>query len=111
MHQDYINDIIEMIEKRRSQEDGVIDPFCAVVRTTCDDIIDQLLKMSYWQPIDTAPKDGTHFLGYREGKESYSEAWWRPDVQSFGGNGWHYPDNSGPTHWMPLPPKPTGGVK
>ena len=104
-----INSIIEMINKIRPDEE--ITHREAGYSEACDDIIEQLKHIEQLQSFDTAPKDGTHFLAYREGEESYSEAWWRPDVQSFGGKGWRYPDNSGPTHWMPLPPKPTGGVK
>jgi hypothetical protein len=64
-----------------------------------------------WQPIDTAPKDGTwvllywpmtrtnvvvggHFYCARDGEEM----WWSlPRVES----------SKEPTHWMPLPAPPT----
>lgn len=108
-----INSIIEIISSIKKQQPSPMFGYnySDGWQDACDELIGRIKHIEQFQPIDSAPKDGTHFLGYREGEESYSEAWWRPDVQSFGGKGWRYPDNSGPTHWMPLPPKPTGGVK
>ena len=65
---------------------------------------------SEWQPIETAPKDGTVFLGYKLGqfRECYKvprddcDMWW------FGGTSGAddlFP-NIKPTHWMPLPKPP-----
>jgi hypothetical protein len=64
-----------------------------------------------WQPIATAPTDGTSVL-----------LWWpfwcpkRPTIGFFGLSGiqqWFAPeclegDGDGPTYWMPLPTAPTG---
>ena len=81
--------------------------------------------MSSWQPIETAPKDGTIILlcrttGKRE-PEVYPGAWcpdeteeaeypwlfWeRLNKQQVKPNGWA---DGIPTHWMPLPEPPTGG--
>ena len=57
-----------------------------------------------WQPIETAPKDGTDVLLYREystdvGSYSYQEG--RNTVWACGSFMLH-----GPTHWMPLPTPP-----
>lgn len=59
--------------------------------------------MSEWQPIETAPRDGTHFLTYRP--DRIQEAWWKSDSE-LGGFGFTYAGYSFPTHWMPLPKPP-----
>lgn len=75
--------------------------------------------MSEWQPIETAPRDGTEILGFRPDQgvfifrwaetsdfdstdpgEEWSEDWWH-DLW-----GWMEGDLQ-PTHWMPLPPPPS----
>lgn len=71
----------------------------------------ELVEDHPWQPIDTAPKDGTPILcfipSYYQGKGGMVVAVWmdfsdRP--------GWYSEISSvhEPTHWMPLPPAPTG---
>lgn len=66
-----------------------------------------------WQPIETAPKDGTRILGYFPFRHGYVS---RQDVQpiawvGWGGGcwetlgGWKPLDNE-ITHWMPLPDAP-----
>jgi hypothetical protein len=67
--------------------------------------------MSAWQPIETAPKDGTTIdVCNRWGDRSADVAWvdgkWRYwGVDGFGSPGWVSLDLS-PTHWMPLPEPP-----
>jgi hypothetical protein len=70
-----------------------------------------------WQPIETAPKDGTYLLL----NTRYSEiviGWFGKDLNIENYNGWLYGDGDGystgyyynpinPTHWMPLPKPPT----
>lgn len=80
--------------------------------------------MSEWQPIETAPKDGTpififqpddHHFGYREvytcdrsaktvyfDDKRYAIGYWRP----WGGWGNRNRSRVSPTHWMPLPEPP-----
>lgn len=63
-----------------------------------------------WQPIETAPKDGTPFLawnGHWRGVAMYFEARYEEDPE------WvdeqtNYIEPE-PTHWMPLPTPPKGG--
>ena len=72
--------------------------------------IDAHLAGGGWMPIETAPKDGTIFLGYQNGK--YGEAYFVPrdDCEM-----WHFRGSTGaahyfpeckPTHWQPLPSLP-----
>jgi hypothetical protein len=60
--------------------------------------------MSEWQPIETAPKDGTAILVFHN--RMVIEAWysgrWGRFVQSETGG--H--NGIAPTHWMPLPAPP-----
>ena len=65
--------------------------------------------MKDWQPIDTAPKDGTWILAWGEG--TYDVVQWVPDEHSPRG-GYFSPEDSGsvdPQYWMPLPPAPLDG--
>lgn len=62
---------------------------------------------SEWQPIETAPEDGTRFLALIPFRKSYHQM-----VGYFPRHGnfvswpgrWSY----APTHWMPLPDLPKG---
>lgn len=78
-----------------------------------------------WNPIETAPKDGTELMvwcpdmgveflaAHFTSKEYLTETYGSPDYME---EGWYpspgYPDSweyvVHPTHWMPLPPKPDG---
>lgn len=88
--------------------------------------------MSEWQPIETAPKDGTRFLAFVPDQEdciaAIAVAFWNPGSPSVNfkptedpdlwrrtitenghfelEGGWYFP-----THWMPLPDPPAGGVE
>lgn len=80
--------------------------------------------MSEWQPIETAPKDGSMFLcwisavrygetdegqPYQQDASQIDFCWWRDGVD---GNGYLDPacgqigDSQSVTHWMPLPAAP-----
>lgn len=74
-----------------------------------------------WQPIETAPKDGSHILLYSpQDVHSAFVGFWK-DGHKFGrywmaagpegeacdcAGGWQYTRQ--PTHWMPLPAAPEG---
>jgi hypothetical protein len=65
-----------------------------------------------WQPIETAPKDGTHFLGARMyfGAPPWTIVVMHHSVHDLE-NGkllvsWDHDDEFRPTHWMPLPDPP-----
>jgi hypothetical protein len=64
--------------------------------------------MNDWQPIETAPKDGTRVLLCEADQPSevalgwYLEGAWR----DFGDTGCNGFEDYAPTHWMPVPMKP-----
>jgi len=58
--------------------------------------------LAQWQPIETAPKDGTHVLLYREDwADDIAAGWYSHDWMQSNGT-WFL----GATHWMPLPDPP-----
>jgi hypothetical protein len=63
-----------------------------------------------WQTIETAPKDGSYFLIWRDdpwGHETTHVAQWDDDYwQIHDGKSWHMLRGVEPTHWMPLAPPP-----
>ncbi len=79
-----------------------------------DHIADVGKKVDGWQPIETAPKDGTWFLGYRPvtSIEDTIDVWhWDPRAETDGAPGfWVNAADSNldnfPTHWRPLPSPP-----
>lgn len=66
--------------------------------------------MSEWMPIESAPKDGTKFLAWRDHEVAEAYVIQRDDgeVWTFGRTSAHvsvFPSNK-PTHWQPLPAPP-----
>lgn len=63
-----------------------------------------------WQPIETAPKDGTEFLGWRHGRIATARLVPRDDCEMwcFGGESFDFESFPAlrPTHWMPPPEAP-----
>lgn len=65
-----------------------------------------------WQPIETAPKDGTDIIAY------FPDAYEKIDIvrweqNQYHGDSWAYArcvdglqTSENATHWMPLPPPP-----
>lgn len=68
-----------------------------------------LTMIESWQPIETAPKDGTWVLSTTAGIHPFTHQPFVPDTVQWNGGRW----NNGlsqhgyePTHWMPLPSPP-----
>ncbi len=60
-----------------------------------------------WQPIETAPKDGTRFIGLKPNRNVEVVHWstkYRPSAWATDEEFYLYP-----THWMPLPAPPASG--
>ena len=88
---------------------AIDDPACDLTLTTVE-CIKKLKGENEWQPIETAPKDGTVFLGYKRGqfRECHKVPRDDCDMWCFGGTSGAddlFP-NIKPTHWMPLPKPP-----
>jgi len=82
--------------------------------------------MTDWQPIDTAPKDGTWILGINN-RGNQSVIIWKNEALDWfdiSRSGWIHPFSDGrlstfwnggcgsvATHWMPLPAPPKKGDK
>ena len=89
--------------------------------------------MTEWQPIETAPKDGTELIGWRDDCGVILIRWTscdafmsereiessRMDEETLFQQDWFCADfiagcrldgSETPTHWMPLPPPPTNGI-
>lgn len=90
---------------------------CAV--DLCFKIANEIEKaVPTWQPIDTAPKNGTEVLvGWHFKRGFYqNQEWqdrglgWDQAIASWGREHWRDQGRSlsgCPTHWMPLPPAPS----
>ena len=69
--------------------------------------------MTEWQPMETAPKDGTRILAWCLGAydgpaatavswHSTYKVWWQDPNEATE----YDPDDMAPSHWMPLPEPP-----
>ena len=62
--------------------------------------------MTGWQPIETAPRDGTVVILFNADQRLVDAGHWTPYEHCFEvslGDWWYTGDC---THWMPLPPAP-----
>ena len=69
-----------------------------------------------WQPIETAPRDGTYIIAWtvhanaKYSKDPIAEGWACPSIVKWidhNGGGWTWNGLAGVhTHWMPLPDAP-----
>lgn len=84
--------------------------------TTCDDEISRLRireleALTQWQPIETAPKDGTRVLlfvppyGPSTGHYEPARVNWGPNASLWVSHS-ILNKEAAPTHWMPLPTPP-----
>lgn len=68
--------------------------------------------MSEWQPIDSAPRDGTYVLLVSSGGAVWQGYWRKSDEAPYGHAGWTRFNSCDiqwqPNHWMPMPKPPTG---
>lgn len=69
--------------------------------------------MNKWQPIETAPKDGTNFLGFYPSTSCDEQDWdmrrtWRGAFNEWENEAFATTDENadGPTHWQTLPEPP-----
>ena len=72
-----------------------------VVRYVPEDVVAQV----GWQPIETAPKDGTVILAYVSGGHHALVAW-NDDWEDWLHLPWHESMPAVITYWMPLPAPP-----
>lgn len=77
--------------------------------SVADEAADRIEAMQAWQPIDTAPTDGTHVLLFCERATVkitggyYSD---HPHDHCWIAGGYMRKGKQKPTHWMPLPDAP-----
>ena len=94
------NDLVKRLRSVLGYKDLGICPEAA-------DRIEELEAKLAWQPIETAPKDGTEII------VGASLPWhgWRCDMVAWDKNRTMWWDNNGlpyqPTHWMSLPAPPS----
>ncbi len=59
--------------------------------------------MAEWQPIETAPQDGTRILVFTVHGDIEISEWYTICIFDPPTEGWN---SNEPTHWMPLPEPP-----
>lgn len=71
--------------------------------------VKDLKALLAWQPIETAPKDGTEMWAYSPKWGQYKTAWRPQDCKGWGciDSCCGYYEDLAPTHWMPLPEPPS----
>ena len=68
---------------------------------------DRSLDVLGWQPIETAPKDGTQILLWERQSRGPFMGWWHdgwPSLESYWTD--EAETEPDPTHWMELPERP-----
>lgn len=113
----------EMLEVFGSAVDNARDknPYAALALTAASELgelyaeIERLRVLTTWQPIETAPKDGSLILGVSANPEGCIDivGW---DSKAGGWSTGYFDREEyyilrDPTHWMPLPKPPKEGKK
>ena len=95
----------------------VLAPLCGIgfirkrkIDTAMETIVQQIppLLTIHWQPIETAPKDGTHFIGVVQGYVPSEAHWddknevWIDDGEEVRNSDVTYGEWN-LTHWIPMP--------
>ncbi len=84
------------------------------------ELIDEVLasppsREPQWQPIETAPKDGSEFLVFKPTTGMLVVTYLDSDHPDYDGDTphvtWDHDSLWDPTHWMPLPPPPGIGTE
>lgn len=72
---------------------------------------DRVVIWAKWEPIETAPKDGTQILMWRDGRKPFVGHWYEwPMWKDWSEHGIRLKDMHAPTHWMPIPDPPAGAT-
>jgi hypothetical protein len=100
------------IANKEGARDGLKED-CLELYRVADMLYDHAVSLSKpvtlpWQPIETAPKDGTRILTCEEGVVLENQ-WFNFDVlrRHKGTEYCRWFSQQNPTHWMPLPKPPT----
>ena len=65
-----------------------------------------------WQPIETAPKDGTHILVFNPDRQEPEVAWWSEHAPKYKWTTWDNGYLEGwAEYWQPLPAQPTARLQ
>lgn len=98
--------IWEEFERIRSEfSESVLKDLPRDLSSNHDHYLYGIAKKNKWQPIETAPKDGTNILVYSE-SIGRMIAWYKFNNYPFGDWVNLRFDIISPTHWMPLPEPP-----
>jgi hypothetical protein len=70
--------------------------------------LDRFMHGHGWQPIESAPRDGTHIIGWSHTYKRPILCWWKDIEKCWESYGTSIFDEDGEhvTHWMPLPEPP-----
>ena len=88
-----LEDQLAAAQEEWNQCSGLLDDAHRSIEMLEDQLATAEQRVTEWQPISTAPKDGQSYLAY---STEFVNQYWVTDKCN------------GMTHWMPLPKAPTG---